>query len=446
MRKNIKKKKILLLCAFSARHIGTIEDHISSFSKYSSFDVIIVDSATVLGLNIDPFLFDAIVFHYSIVISMESYIHRRLAARLAEYRGPKILFIQDEYRWVDKTMAAAEHLGISVIFTVANSDVVRRIYHHPYFDKVRFEGTLTGYVPEELARREVPKYSDRKLDVSYRARKLPGWCGSFALRKWQIGERFLRDAQRYALRTDIANSENSRLYGEAWINLVANSRATLGTESGASFVDFSGNVLPAVDAFEAQNPDAPFEEVRDRFLEGRDGDIEIRIISPRCFEAAALRTLMILYPGEYSGILKAGRHYVELLSDHSNMAEVVEILRDPKRAGEIIANAHEEIAKSPQWTFRAFIRRFDRVVEESLSRMPVEYRWAPDRIRHTEVEVQAEIKRVRAAQQKYFQSKGWKSLISSVIEVLPPRIGDPVRHFGRFLKRLLPRQPAWRQD
>ncbi|MFZ2102302.1 MAG: hypothetical protein WAU86_17230, partial [Oricola sp.] len=238
------------------------------------------------------------------------------------------------------------------------------VYRAPWLDHVRFEQTLTGFVPEELTRLPVPAYQDRPIDVSYRARKLPGWCGAFGQEKWIIGARFSADAESYGLKCDISTAEQDRIYGQKWVEFVANSKAMLGTESGASFIDFSGNIAPAVDQFEATNPNASFEEVRDRFLEERDGEIVIHVISPRCFEAAALRTLMIMYEGEYSGALSANRHYVPLKRDHSNMEEVVAVLRDSKRAGRIIDQAYEEVACSGEWTFAAFIRHFDRVVLE----------------------------------------------------------------------------------
>ncbi|MCF6199884.1 MAG: glycosyltransferase, partial [Hyphomicrobiaceae bacterium] len=117
------------------------------------------------------------------------------------------------------------------------------------------------------------------------------------------------------------------------------------------------------------NPQASFEEVRDKYLEGRDNEVVIHVISPRVFEAAALRVLMILYPGTYSGVAKPGRHYVELLPDHSNMDEVVAILRDPERAGEIIENAYKEIACSPTWTYKSFIEHFDEVLDQEMQPM-----------------------------------------------------------------------------
>ena len=93
----------------------------------------------------------------------------------------------------------------------------------------------------------------------------------------------------------------------------------LGVESGASVFDFTGEIQSKVEQYEKENPGADFYEIRDKFFKKEDGKISLNQISPRCFEAAALKTLMILYEGEYSGILVPWRHYVPLKKDHSNI-------------------------------------------------------------------------------------------------------------------------------
>jgi len=313
--------------------------------------------------------FDAIVFHYSLVLEDQRYINKSLRTKIRKFKGAKLLFIQDEMRWVNKTIDAIVDLGIGAVFSVANPEAQRKIYCDPRLRDVRFETTLTGFVPEALLSFPVPAYEDRTIDVGYRARKLSAWYGSFAREKWLISKRFERDAKRFNLNCDISNRENERLYGKAWIRFLANCRATLGVESGASFIDFTGEIYTQVEAYEAANPGVSFEEIRDKFLEGRDGKIVIHVISPRCFEAAALRTLMIMYEGDYSGILEAGRHYVVLKRDHSNMEEITSYLRDPSKAKPIIDAAYEEIACSGKWTFKAFIGHFDKVLTEELARI-----------------------------------------------------------------------------
>ncbi len=439
-------KNILLLCAEAARHTGTVDAHIRAFDVHSKYNVVTLDASVAGQLDIDLSLFDAVVFHYSIIIADPRYIALDFAEKLTQFQGPKTLFIQDEFRWVDRTVNAAKALGVAIVYTVVNRDVIRKIYRDPYFDNVRFEQTLTGFVPEELLAYDAPAYKDRRLDIAYRARKLPGWCGGFAQQKWQIGERVADEAVEFDLKCDIAMSEASRIYGEKWIEFMANSRATLGTESGASFVDFTGLVHQEIDAYEAKNPGADFEEVREKFLEGSDGDIIIHVISPRVFEAAALKTLMIMYPGEYSGIVVAGRHYVELLPDHSNFAEVVNILNDPQKAGAIIDNAYREIACSPKWTHRAFIEGFDTVLEQEFSLSPGQ---GSPSTSMNQIEKQVEFDRLVNLSKKWARNakirmqiilfiQGIRVWVFSTIErVLPPVLSTPILNFGRAITGLI---------
>ncbi len=359
---------VLLLYRYQSMLTGNVKDHLESFKKYSRHRVVFVDSIAAQKLELNLDIFDAIVIHYSVNITNEQNLDSKLKQKISSYLGPKILCIQDEYRWVDNTTAVAQLLGIGTIFTVVNKEAIRDIYRADWFDTVRFEATLTGFVSEELLDRSVPAYLERNIDVSYRARRLPAWCGALGQEKFTIGKQFLEDAPRYQLKCDISMSERSRIYGEAWIQFLANSKACLGTESGSSFIDYSGKVAPAIDKYTAKNPNTPFEELKDRFLEGRDGRVTISVISPRVFEAAALRTLLILYPGNYSGLLKAGRHYVVLEHDHSNMNEVVGVLRNPERASEIIDNAYHEVAQSPKLLLQAFIEHFDSVASEQFTK------------------------------------------------------------------------------
>ena len=364
---------VLLLCAGSNVHVGTILDHLSAFSTKSAHRVYAFDANHCAEFGVDPSAFDVVVFHYSLVISDPNHIRPDFAEKLKAFDGLKVAFIQDEYRWVDRQNAALEHLGVSILYTVTTPEVTRRIYNTAYFDRVHIEHTLTGFVPEDLLDMEVPDYCARPLDVSYRARRLPASYGAFAEEKFAIGERFRRDAEGAGLVCDIEWAEGKRIYGADWIRFVASSKATLGTESGVSFIDFTGDVHARAEEFERENPGAPASLVREKFLGGRDGDIAIRVISPRIFEAAALRTLMILYPGEYSGALTPWRHYVPLEKDHSNFEDVVSVVKSPDRARPIIEAAYREVACNPKWQLGAHIASFDRVISErhaALGRAP----------------------------------------------------------------------------
>ena len=364
-----RRTRCLMIVAFEALSIGTVEQHVNALRKLSRHDVEIVNVWSLRWLKSGLSRFDVIVFHYSIVIAQGYHIGAEARSRLAASSALKVLFIQDEYRWVDATAEAIRELGIGVLFTVVNEDVAKKIYHHPWLEGVRIEHTLTGFVDESLLKRSVPSYLDRTIDVAYRARKVPFWLGSFAMEKWTIGERFRQQAEKCGLCCDISSDESARLYGEFWIRFLSNAKAVLGTESGASVCDFSGELQAGVEAAVRDNPEIDFHTVQKEVLCEADGRIIIRVVSPRIFEAAALRTLMINYPGTYSGRLIPWRHYVPLAKDHSNLEEVASVIRDPQRAAQIIDAAYREVACSPQNSFRSMVMHFDRVVSDEL-RLP----------------------------------------------------------------------------
>jgi hypothetical protein len=372
--------RCLLIVSFEALLSGTVARHVEGLRKSSEHDVEVADVGTLNRYDIDLGRFDVIVFHYSIAIAEGYHVKSGLRSRLATAGALKILFIQDEYRWIDATAEAIRELGITVLFTVVNEDVVEQVYHHPWLHKVRKEVTLTGFVDEKLLRLEVPKYGERPIDVAYRARKVPFWLGSLAAEKWKIGEKFLSEAQTLGLRCDISSDETARLYGDRWVRFLSSTKAVLGTESGASVCDFSGRIQREVERAMARDSTTSFEVIKRDIFAAEDGRIIIHVISPRMFEAAALRTLMINYPGDYSGRLVAWRHYVPLAKDHSNIEEVVQVIKDPDRAQKIIDAAYREVACNCDNTFRAMVAHFDRVVREECGLTAPKARGAWDRL------------------------------------------------------------------
>ncbi len=342
-------------------------DHIFAFQKYSANDYFVLSILGELPDWLDLTRFDALVFHYSLIAAYDNYISPAGRLRIREFGGFKAAFVQDDYRWIDDTVNAFAYMGIHALFPLAGPEIMSQVYCPEKLPGVRRETVLAGYVPQELVNKSVRPYSARMLDVGYRARKLPAWMGSHTLQKWQIGQNFLRDAQRYGLKVDISWAEEDRIYGDDWIQFLTNCRATLGTESGASICDFSGDIQRNVEAHQKQFPEADFDTLRELYFKSDDCKIMMNVISPRCFEAAALRTLMILYEGKYSGILVPWRHYVPLKRDHSNMEEVLRILRSPEEAEKIVSQAYEEIAKNEKYSYKAMIQLVDRVMKEEWS-------------------------------------------------------------------------------
>jgi hypothetical protein len=357
---------VLLLCSLASRDskADTHTSHINAFERHSRHNVFRLSNTGPLPSRLDLERFDVVVIHYSIWVTSESHLPGSAATRIAEFPGLKVQFRQDEFFTVDAMSGAMRRLGIDVLYTCVPPAELDKVYLPQALPDARRITTLTGFVPDEMLARKVAPIAERPLDVSYRASKPPYALGELAVEKWRIVPRFLEATARHGLVTDLAYGEEQRLFGEEWIALLASSKCTLGAESGASVFDFTGEIQRAVERYLAEHPQAGFEEVRDRIFAAEEGRIRVNQISPRCFEAAALRTAMILYEGEYSGILEPWRHYVPLKKDFSNIEEVVAAIRNPPLLQAMVDRAYREIALNPAYSHRHFIAGFDDAIEQ----------------------------------------------------------------------------------
>lgn len=359
------RSSILLLCDDSRGHAGNVLQHIAALSESSRHAVYRFNPVDhpVASAALDPDEFDVVVIHYTIMVTASRYLSPDLAAKIARFRGLKVQLIQDEYRAVDTVTAAMRRLGIDVLYTCVPSPEREAMYAER-LPGVTLVTTLPGFVPDELVGRNVPTLGDRPIDVGYRGRDVPYWLGRLGREKTEIGPGFLSRAVESSLRCDISSSEKDRIYGERWNRFLQTCRATLGTESGASVVDFDSSIQQRVDAYLVRHPDAAFEEVEREILCPYEGVLTIHVASPRLFEAAALRTAMVLFRGEYSGVVEPWTHYLPLEKDFSNVDEVIEALRDIPRLEKMTDRAYADLVESGRYSLRAFVSQFDDLIDD----------------------------------------------------------------------------------
>jgi hypothetical protein len=359
--------RVLLLCNYAPTDAPTVCDHINAFFTYSAHDVFTVSNLGDLPDKIDLQRFDVVIVHYSLTLCIDAYVSARTKHRLRAFRGLKVLFIQDEYRFVSQTIDAIRDVGITLVCSVIPESELRRVYPAEALPGVRFESVLTGCVPHWLTVYKPLPLDKRRVDVGYRGRRYPAWLGELGLEKWQIADRFLEDARRFGLRCDISHKEQKRLYGRAWVDFIRNCRAVLGVESGASVLDVDGGIAARTDTYAALIHEPSYETLRELYFADHERGVTQNQISPRAFEAVALRTLMILYEGHYSGVLTPWRHYLPLKKDHSNMEEIVKVLRDDHAVAQIIANAFAEVALNPRYSYKQFMARIDALLDEEMT-------------------------------------------------------------------------------
>jgi hypothetical protein len=363
---------VLLLCNRTGRSIDarTVTDHLDAFGRYSRHRVQELSFLRELPAALDLAQFDVVVIHYTIAIGWlsEHYLSEASKQKVREFGGLKALFIQDEYRAVRQLHEALRFMKINLLFTCVPEGEIEKVYPEAALPGMAKASNLTGYVPQTLIGLTVAPTAQRPIDVGYRSRKPPYWLGELAYEKWQIAERFAARAAGTGLALNLSYEEGDRLYGPAWTRFIASCKAVLGVESGSSVFDFDGTLQKSVEDYVAAHPSASFEEVQARFLAPYEGRVRYNQISPRCFEAAALRTAMVLYEGEYSGVLQPWRHYVPLRKDFGNFQEVLDALRDTRKLQQIADCAFEEVAQNEAYSYRAFIGRFDDTVEREFAR------------------------------------------------------------------------------
>jgi hypothetical protein len=362
------KLNILLLCnkPQTSRDANTILDHIEAIENYSSHTIWCYSNMGDFSPKLDLKKFDAIIIHYSLTLIHESYLSEKAKEILRAYQGLKIIFIQDEYRQINKIVQTLQFLKIDVLWTCFPEKVMQSIYPEEKLPHLSKYNNLTGYVSENLLKNTtLPSMAERSMHVGYRGRKLPFWYGELAYEKWNIVDTWKHYVKDEDIQADLSYQEKDRIYGKKWIEFLSHCKTTLGVESGASVMDFTGELERKIELHQLLHPEESFHSVQAKYLADLEGLYPLNQISPRCFEAIALKTVLVLYEGEYSGILIPGRHYIALKKDFSNIASVLACIRDDSFLHNMAEVAYQEIALNPEYSYAFFIKKVDAVIHSA---------------------------------------------------------------------------------
>jgi len=361
---------ILVLYEPHYLYIETVKEYLESFLSYSKHNISYFPGNqgfnSLVSIHLESF--DVIVIHYSLRVCFSiggGTLSEKLKEQLLSFKGYKVLFIQDEYDHTNLAKYWISHLGIHLVYTCVPSPWAETIYPKNEFPHTVFISILTGYVPEKLKALSPPPLEKRPLLIGYRGRNLPYRYGDLGQEKMNIGVRMQAIAERYHLLTDIAWTEDKRIYKENWYTFLSSCRATLGTESGSNVFDFTGEISEKIETYLRECPHASYEEVHEQFLKNLNSPIEMNQISPKLFEAMALKTALILFEGHYSGILIPHRHYIPLKKDFSNIQFVFEKLEDLSYLNTMVNTAYEEIVLNEEYSYAHLVHQFDKFLEST---------------------------------------------------------------------------------
>ena len=354
--------KILILSTYEGMDANAVRDYLLSFRLHSRHDYYYVLDCRRLDGRIDLRPFDVIVIFWDVFL-LGPELADAVREQIARAPAVKVVFLQDEHRDVRGVNQAMAELRIQLAFTcVAEAD--HRVFY-PSEAIPTLEGLYTvlpGYVPRYLEGSRLDVDAPRPVDIGYRSRAMPFYLGDLGQDKTVVAQRFQALAPAERLVSDISVLERDRLYGRQWVKFLRDCRCVLGTSSGASVADFTGEIRRACERHLALNPGASYLEVKARFFADADWKVVIDTTSPRVFEAAALGCTLVQHEGLYGGILRPDEHYVCVRRDYSNVADVIDRMRDRGFCREMAKRSHRDLIASGRYSFQAFARWFDGVL------------------------------------------------------------------------------------
>lgn len=351
--------KIIVLYDPYSLHTMTVREHLNSLHIYWDAQVDYCPAVDHAKIDFDFNNYDVVLIHYSVRVALGWHFSSHIEKKLASFNGILVHFAQDEY---ENTHYMHDFLRIhqpDLFFTCVPDPYIEKIYPANWFPKTRFVNNFTGYVSTtfETLRSGWGRIEDRPLMIAYRGRTLPAIYGELGREKVLIAKAVRKAAEEEALPVDIEWDDQHRIYGRAWYEFLQKARASLGTESGSNVFDLSGELKERIQQFKRKNPRAGYQHIWEEFVRPHDHYIQMNQIAPRFFECIAHGTVLILFEGNYLGILEPERHYIELKKDFSNIKDVFAKVQNAEICEKIRNRAFEDIILSGRYDYKIFMQK-----------------------------------------------------------------------------------------
>lgn len=347
------EKNILVLDYISSNRLRvTTEQHTNAFIDNSgNYHYEYLNLFPLMKLPRDVNNYSAIFLNFTL---LDRRYNRKIFKKIIQnltndlkcFRGPVYAFPQDEFINMDLLNELFNNLKVHRIYSVANETNWPIIY--PDFSG-NISRVLTGYLSKNATGNNSLDYKKRRTDIFYRTHVGKTW-GKFNQQKKHLGIAAKKISEIHNLKSDIKFGLDNFLLGNDWLEKLRDSRITLGIEGGADFLNWDGSLKPedAIDAARGY------------------GKIEIKALSPRHFESMQCGCVQVLVEGEYNGILQAGRHYVAVKEDLSNLEEAILEALDPSIWTQINQNCYNEILTNTKYYYTYYVANVENDLNKDL--------------------------------------------------------------------------------
>ncbi|MGI6454045.1 MAG: glycosyltransferase family protein [bacterium] len=162
--------------------------------------------------------------------------------------------------------------------------------------------------------------------------------------------RFFREnGQSYGLNCMI---RQKRLPAVEWNRFLNQCKGIAGAESGTYYLEKDDRTMTAVQDYLRKYPAASFEEVYERFYQNYQNPVNGKALSSRHFEPIGTKTCQVLLEGYYNGILEAGKHYISVKRDFSDIADAIAQFKDADYRNQIVQTAYQYVLENHTYHHR----------------------------------------------------------------------------------------------
>jgi len=353
-------KRILILHDLSVGSRRTNRDHLYNFAKYEKGNLYLYHAANAPVTDaLKSINFDGVIINYCFLGYRAGPLYPILKTKYAWLRNltcPKIAICQDDYTdsgFLDEWL---EFMKVTTIYSPIQSGVDK--LYPLNWGKAKFKLGLTAYTDNAQLveyRKFVKPFKKRGVDVGTRVRFLPPQFGRYGRIKGESAEDFSDAADIAGFKTDISTDPQDVIFGSDWLKFLGNCKFTLGSKGGSSLNDPYGKLRHKITKYLTNNPNAGFAEVEKKCFPGLDGQHVFAGVSPRLFEAAALKTCQILIRDEYVGGIEEYVDYIPLEEDLSNLDEVFELMRDESKCIAMVESCYQKLIATNDFDYSNFV-------------------------------------------------------------------------------------------
>ncbi len=302
--------------------------------------------------------FDAIVLLHSVFASSKPKITDRWLSEIKKRKIPIIFFIANEFYKMPQKIEFARELNISLLVTQCFSKKVIDLYKsalncdviglpNTIFDEDKFKSRL--------------KIKDRPIDIGYRMMPTPPSFGHWD--RENIAEVFTKVTKKTELKTDISMNIQDRLGWKEWTDFLKNSKTQLCVPSGGNIFELTDKTVLRVLSAIKKKPNLSRKEIS-KLYPPKKNWVPLRTLSSRMIEAAAAKSVQIMYYEDIGIPLIPNKDFIELNKDHSNVHKILEMINDTNLLEKIAENCFKKIKKysSQEKVFADLDKRLNQII------------------------------------------------------------------------------------